>query len=214
MQLLQSGPELRQGSVSITATGNLYDGGFTSAGVFGFYTAPTNVWVTGSGPDEPDAVWNITWDQATYVDHGAVSANAVLFLVYPVLADKRIEMNVEVIDSSIESSVNVPGSGSAAGEFDGNYLFYHGTIGIWLTRRCRFGRNAADGTSGQGGIRILPPGAGSLTPIMVFEDSEWTDNLSAFGPAIFVFYGQVDLQFRRCYFRCDTVPALSRRSCC
>ena len=46
---------------------------------------------------------------------------------------------------------------------------------------------------------------------MVFESTQWADNLSGFGPAIFVYYGQVDLRFRRCYFRCEVVlpPDLS-----
>ena len=156
-------------------------------------------------------MWNITWDQATYVDHGAVSANAVLFLVYPVLADKRIEMNVEVIDSSIEGSVIVPEAGGAGGEFDGNYVIYSGVVGTRLTKGCRFARNAGDGTSGLGGIAIRPPPSGSLTPTLVFEDSEWTDNLSGSGPAIFVYYGQVDLWFRRCYFRCVNVLTIRCR---
>ena len=42
-------------------------------------------------------------------------------------------------------------------------------------------------------------------PTMVFEDSTWVENLSGYGPAIYVLYGQVDLRFRRCYFRCDSV---------
>ena len=64
------------------------------------------------------------WEQATWVDHGAFSTNCLHFLSYPVLPDKQLELNVELIDSSIESSVNVPGSASAAGELDGNYIHY------------------------------------------------------------------------------------------
>ena len=86
-------------------------------------------------------------------------------------------------------------------------LLQCGTVGTRLTKGCRFARNAADGSLGMGGIAIRPPPGGSLTPIMVFEDTEWVDNLSGSGPAVFVYYGQVDLRFRRCYFRCDPMRA-------
>eukprot|EP01045_Picozoa_sp_COSAG04_P013250 COSAG04_NODE_930_length_9363_cov_28.745898_2_plen_331_part_00 len=201
---LQSGPELRTGAATITATGSRVDGGWTSAGLFSFYPTPGGVWVTGSGPDEPDAVWNVNWEQATWVDHGAFADAKMLFVVYPVLPDKQLAYNFELVASSIEGSVSLPGAASFGGEFDGNYMHYDAVCGTFLTKQCRFARNAGDGSSGLGGLAIRPPPSGSLKPTMVFEGTEWTDNLAGSGPAIFVYYGQVDLRFRRCHFRCVT----------
>ena len=118
----QSGPELRTGAISVTTTGTHYDGGWTSAGIFGFYTCPTNVWLTGSGPDEPEAVWNFKREQATWIDHGAFFITAPLLDVYPALPDKHLAYNFELLDSSVRNSVNVPGS--LPGEFDGNIMHY------------------------------------------------------------------------------------------
>ena len=181
-------------------TGNHYDGGWTSAGIFMFYNLPTMFWVDGSGADEPDAIWNGRWEQATWVDHAASFMNAMCFNVYPVIPDTPLKMNLEMIDSTLEGFVNVPGSASNS-RYDGNYLNYAGVLGSWRTRGCRFTRNAGDGTPGQGGISIMSPPGGSLTPTMAFEDSIWTENLSGSGPAIFVYYGQTDLRVRRCFFR-------------
>ena len=58
---------------------NHYDGGWTSAGIFGYWNCPTVVWVTGSGPDEPDAAWNLKWEQATWDNHGAFMTNVIVF---------------------------------------------------------------------------------------------------------------------------------------
>ena len=118
----QSGPELRTGAATVAVTGNHYDGGYASAEIFGYFTCPTVFWVTGSGTDEPEAVWSATWDQATWVDHGAWGAAFLLFVVYPPVP--QLEMNVELLDSSIETSVYVPGSATGSPEFDGNYVHY------------------------------------------------------------------------------------------
>ena len=216
---MQSGDELRTGAAVVTATANHYDGGWTSAGISGFHAAPTVFWITGTGPDEPDAVWNATWERATWVDHGSQSTKSVVIIVSPVLPDKQLELNVELIDSSIERSVIIPGPGNPGGESDdtGMYLRCGGSVGTILTKACRFADNAGDGGLTRGGIHIRPPAGGSLSPTMVFEDSEWIDNLSDWGPAIYVFYGQADIRFHRCQFRCDTVllfrgrPAADRR---
>ena len=37
---------------------------------------------------------------------------------------------------------------------------------------------------------------------MKFEDNAWLANVAGSGPAVFVTFGQVDVQFKRCLFRC------------
>ena len=80
----QNGPELREGAATVTVTGTHYDGGWLSEGLFG-WGVPTMLWVTASGPDEPDAVWHATFEQNHWVDHGASACPAVFILIFPVL---------------------------------------------------------------------------------------------------------------------------------
>ena len=49
---------------------------------------------------------------------------------------------------------------------------------------------------------LFVPPAGSLKPTIRFEDSEFVANKAGFGPAVYAMFGQVDLRFKRCLFRC------------
>ena len=199
----QVGPETRSGSTSVTNTGTHYDGGFTSEGIF-VYQAATMFWITGT-VDQPAAVWNCTWQQATWVDHAGLSMNAFQVAAYPALPDKQIELNLNFLESSIEDTVSVPGG--LDDPYSGTYAVYGAPRGTFLTRGCRFARCVSDGSRGDGGLRIWLPIAGSSKPTMLFEGSEWIENAAGSGAAVFVDFGQVDVGFHRCLFRC--VVALS-----
>ena len=183
------------------------------------------VWVTGSGPDEPDAVWHATFQQTTWTDHAGWWNSAAYFVITPALPDKRLEFNVNLLESSFEDGVTL-GAG-AGGAYDGNTMGLSGTVGTFQTTGSRFARNRASpgSTTGQGGMYIAPPPGksmssrrfremlfgraenqalgtgGSLMPTMVFENSEWTDNSAAQGAAIYVLFGQADLRLQRCLVR-------------
>jgi len=49
---------------------------------------------------------------------------------------------------------------------------------------------------------LFVPPAGSLKPTIRFEESEFVANRAGFGPAVYAMFGQVDLRFKRCLFRC------------
>eukprot|EP01045_Picozoa_sp_COSAG04_P029915 COSAG04_NODE_5042_length_1767_cov_2.122302_2_plen_331_part_01 len=210
--------ELRRGSASVTSTGNHYDGG-SSIGLFTF-AAPSTFWVTGSGPDEPEAVWNSNWQRCNWVDHLAWFHAGPISAVYPTLPDKQIELNSNFVESSVERSVALGGGG----EWDGVYLFLGTATGTSVTKGCRFVQSSSSAASaaGRGGVLFTPPAAGSLTPVMQFEDSDWAANVGSSGPAIYVSFvsrivsegleapdnrrgscgqGQVALQIRRCAYR-------------
>ena len=133
--------------------------------------------------DEPDAVFECNWRQATWRDHAAIWPY-VEWAVYPPLPDKRTEYNVNMVESSIEDSISVPGGGEHP--WDGSPLHLTVVAGTFLIQACRFARNLAAGNSGGGGIRIMPPPAGDLRPTVVFEGSEWVANVAGSGPGVYV----------------------------
>eukprot|EP01045_Picozoa_sp_COSAG04_P005864 COSAG04_NODE_279_length_18210_cov_5.657225_1_plen_1569_part_10 len=196
----RSGPEPKTGLTSISHTRTHYDGGHKSAGIFS-YAVPTGIWITPLD-SEPDAVWDATWQQATWVDHGAIWFPGIFFNVYPVLPDLQLRLNANLVESSIVESITVQPRPS---KDDGTYLWYSIPVGESRATRCRFARNGvwADsgaGAVGEGGVVVNSPPGGSLVPTLVFDGSEWTGNANAMGPAVYVRYGQIDVRFRRCMF--------------
>ena len=188
----------RFGAYTVTHTGTHYDGGFSSAGVFA-YGGATAVWVEAGNPvNEPNFAVTLTWRQASWIDHAAwLSPITTAFVVYPPVPDKELEMHMNLLDSSIEDSNTVRG-GSAA---DGCYALNDAIQGSFLTKGSRFARNTAVTAAGEGGIKSFSPPSGSLMPTMKFEDNAWLANVAGSGPAVFVTFGQVDVQFKRCLFR-------------
>eukprot|EP01045_Picozoa_sp_COSAG04_P020662 COSAG04_NODE_2139_length_4717_cov_1.826981_2_plen_752_part_00 len=147
-------------------------------------------------------VVNGTWISSAWVDGaGFLIPVSLFFCVYPTLPDRQLEMNIKLVDSMVADNINVPGTGGT--EYDGNYGHFDVTEGYWLLTGTRFLRNGifTPAAVGPGGLVIKPPPGGSLTPTMVFEDSEWVGNGNPMGPAVYSFYGQVNLQFRSCVFR-------------
>ena len=104
--------------------------------------------------------------------------------MYPPLPDKRTEYNVNMVESSIEDSISVPGGGEHS--WDGNSVHLDGVTGALVIQACRFQRNSAAGNNGGGGIRIQTPPAGDLMPTVVFEDSQWVANVAGSGPGVYV----------------------------
>ena len=45
----------------------------------------TAMWVTASGPDEPDALWDVTYQGVTWIDHAGWWSPMLLVVLYPVL---------------------------------------------------------------------------------------------------------------------------------
>eukprot|EP01045_Picozoa_sp_COSAG04_P020526 COSAG04_NODE_2109_length_4768_cov_4.383380_3_plen_170_part_00 len=152
---------------SITNTNSYYDGG-KGRGIV-VWVGPFTVWLIGTGPDEPDAEWSVSWEQATYHDHMCWLACAPFFTAYPALPDKQIKLNANLQESSIEGSVTVGGVDSF---LDGICVILGAPHGTTLTKRTRIARCTPSTTSGEGGVRIAAPPSGSLIPTFAFEDSE------------------------------------------
>ena len=121
----QAGPELRTGVAELTLTDIHHDGGWTSAGIFSLAVPSWLFYVIGSGLSEPDAAWNVAWIRGTWIDHASWISPTLVGAVYPPVPDTQLFMNGSFVDSSIEGSVNVPGSGG--GYQEGNFLHFEGT---------------------------------------------------------------------------------------
>ena len=130
---------------------------------------------TSSTTDEPDSRRTCTWMQPTWIDHIGIWPYMALG-TYPALPDVPSEFNVNMIDTSIENSVSMPGAGGT--DWDGNQVHLFSSTGMLLFKRSRFARNSCDGAIGGGGVRFMPPPAGELMPTAVFEDSEWIGNVA------------------------------------
>ena len=130
-----------------------------------------------------ETVFEVTWRQATWRDHAAMAPMAD-WGAYPPLPDRRSQFNVNIVESSIEDSISVPGGGEHA--WDGNYVHLDGVTGTFLIQACRFARNLAAGNNGGGGIRVQPPAAGDLMPTIIFEGAEWVANAVGSGPGVYV----------------------------
>ena len=91
----------------MTVTRAHYDGGWSTDGIF-CYVAPTAMWVTGSGRDDPDAVWNATWQQSTWEDHAGAFLVAPFWSIYPAFPDKQLGSNIKLIEISVEDHVTLP----------------------------------------------------------------------------------------------------------
>ena len=122
------------------------------------------------------------WIRGTWIDHASWMTPTLVGAVYPPVPDTQLFMNGSFVDSSIEGSVNVPGSGG--GYQDGNFLHFEGTCSTWLAKRSRFARNSPDGTASEGGLMLFVPPAGSLKPTMRFEASEFVANKAGFAPPL------------------------------
>eukprot|EP01045_Picozoa_sp_COSAG04_P061625 COSAG04_NODE_31750_length_255_cov_0.653846_1_plen_85_part_11 len=80
-----------------------------------------------------------------------------------------------------------------------------------MVAKSQFARNVqAAGPAGQRRLALQLPPSGSLKPLVLFEDSEWLENVAGSAAAVFVSFGQADVRFRRCVFRCVAVTYL----CC
>ena len=132
--------------------------------------------------DEPGAVIEATWRQATWRDHAAIWPYSE-WGAWPPLPDKRFKFNVNILESSIEDSISPPGGEHP---WDGNFVHLDGVTGTFFIQACRFARNSAAGSNGGGGIRVMVPPAGDLMPTVIFEDSQWVANVAGSGPGVFV----------------------------
>ena len=148
------------------------------------FCIPTGCVATVSPVDEPDAVIECNWRQATWRDHAAMAPPAADWGAYPPLPDLRSQFNVNIVESSIEDSISVPGGGEH--RWDGSPLHLTVVAGTFLIQACRFARNSCAGNNGGGGIRIMPPPAGDLMPTITFEDSQWVANVAGSGPGVYV----------------------------
>ena len=133
--------------------------------------------------DEPGAVFECNWRQATWRDHTGIWPYNT-WGAWPPLPDRRFEFNVNIVESSTEDSISVPGGGEHS--WDGNSVHLDGVTGALVIQACRFQRNSAAGNNGGGGIRIQTPPAGDLMPTVVFEDSQWVANVAGSGPGVYV----------------------------
>ena len=189
------GPEKRLGTTSITNTGSFYDGGFTTEGII-TYAATTDLWITGSGSDEPEAVWNATYSQCTWVDHAGWLNPAFYMLIYPTckrhtrthvldlhklhvlsdrchdpsdltlsdgrrcpVPDRQMKLHGNFLDSSIDESINPPGSGGTV--FDGSQMSWCSPSGVHIMKGSRLTRGAPGQAParpfGHGGVRVSSP---------------------------------------------------------
>eukprot|EP01045_Picozoa_sp_COSAG04_P003494 COSAG04_NODE_143_length_23569_cov_6.195356_2_plen_749_part_00 len=153
------GPELRTGVTSVTVTDAYYDGGFSSDGIF-TYAVPTEFWIVGTGAGEPGAMWNATWERAEWVDHGAFLTAQVIWVVIPPLPDKQLEMNVNLLDISIEDSAIT--AGGVRGNLDGRTFEYIASTGAFVSKGSRVERCSGNTPQGKGGATVKPPPAGAL----------------------------------------------------
>ena len=194
-------PELRVGAARVTHTGVHYDGGYSTEGIFAYAADPLTCWVTGTEPDQPDAVWNFTWQQADWVDHAGMATTTVEWVVTPPLPGKQLEMNVNLLEVTIEEDVPIVGSSQQG------HVAIQNVCGTSLIRGSRFARNpsAAGEFLSRGGFVLTVPTQGTLQPTFLFEDSTFSDNVAGWGAAVYVDYGQYDLRFRRCLFRCAAI---------
>ena len=185
-----TGPSPRVGTTSLATTDVVYDGGGIST-----YCLITAVLIW-NPVNEPDARWEATWTNATWLNHSARWPYSA-WGAYPALPDKNTHVDINLVDSTIEDSAGVNAAGTA---WDGNQLHLFTVVGTIHAKGCRFVRGSCDGTDGGGGARMMPPSAGDLMPVLLFEDDLWHGNVAGSGPAVFVQFGQVDLQFHNCIF--------------
>ena len=191
------GPELRTGATSVTVTDAYYDGGFSSDGIF-TYAVPTEFWIVGTGASEPGATWNATWERAEWADHGAFLAAMMIWAVNPSLPDIQLEINVNLLDVSMEDTVTAPGG--VRGDLDGRIFEYIAPTGTFVSKGSRFERCGGNTPQGKGGATIKPPPAGALWLTARFENNEFVANTAGVGPGVYIVYGPADVDFRRCLF--------------
>ena len=129
------GSERRVGFSSVLYKSCHWDGGYESEGLSGV-TPGSQPWIDADTNDHPAAVTNVTFDGATFVDHGAVLWGIILNLeIWPPQSDQLRQANLRVLDLDMSDCKSLlPGD-----EFDGTYFFFTGTRAV--TERSRFSTN-------------------------------------------------------------------------
>ena len=197
-----TGPQRRVGVASLTHTGNHYDGGFSSEGIFTIYVVTYFV-RPGGQPGDPDALWEGTFRDGTWSDFASLIAPAALFLgVWPNGGGTQARFNTFVEDSVITDVVAL----AAGSRVDGMYANAWPTAGgVCQFTRTRFERSGIfdPAAIGTGGIEVQGPTAGSTSDVAIieFEATDFEGNAAGSGAAFFVALGQSDIRVRQCMFR-------------
>ena len=106
----RSGPQRYSGTTTLAVTGNRYDGGFSSAGIFDFLVK-THVLVSDDGAnDDPDASWNIRFERCAWFDMALITWEALRIGVSPPLRKCSRSLCVFFL-SLIEAVAQTPSSG-------------------------------------------------------------------------------------------------------
>jgi len=176
----------RAGFTSLEHWGTLYDGGHSTEGLMSGFLCPTWYNIDGSSPNEPDAEWNVTLSGVTYRDHLSMIAPGLIYIVYPVLAEKLFRKNMHVDRLTMADNVGI-----YTHNYDSLYFHDHTNQGVSLFERSRFERSGCFNADAQGIGGIINYGGGTTAagytrPMHMFVNSEWIGNGAGYGAAIYV----------------------------
>ena len=188
------GPDRRVGLASLVHTGTAYNGGWLSEGLISSVMIVNSFFVDGTGPDEPDATWNVTLTGVTSRDHATILIPCLMACVYPYAPGKLFRLNLHVSDLTVSDNVAL-----ASHTFDGMYFISGTNQGVTSQERSRFESNGCFNVDalGMGGSHHTSRGE---HPVASYANSEWIGNAAGQGAAIYTLFGST-IHVDQCLFR-------------